>query len=78
MISTDTVINEFVLDSLDLAAQWETFEILSSTGKQQFVSIKIANVTSVIVPVFNLNKGLYYAILRKRNGEKVSIKFIKL
>ncbi|HRO85725.1 MAG TPA: T9SS type A sorting domain-containing protein, partial [Niabella sp.] len=77
-IFPNPVMNEFVLDSLDPSMQWETLEIFSSKGEQRLAIKKIANLTSLVIPVFNLNRGLYFAILRNRSGETHTIKFIKL
>lgn len=66
-----------VIDSLKLSDQWMTLEINDDRGNK-ILTQSISNQTKVTVPVAQLQKGLYIAVLRKRNGNVVSFKFLKM
>jgi hypothetical protein len=76
--SPNPVNSFFTIDRLRLSDQWETMEIISADGRQRVISRNISNQAMVNVYVHNLRNGFYVAILRRRNGEAVYIKFVKL
>ena len=67
-----------VVDSLKLLDRWQTIDIYSVDGKQKIISARLMNQTRVSIAVGRLSAGVYVAILRKREGESVYFKFIKL
>lgn len=71
------VTNVLVIDSLSLSDQWATLEINDNRGNKVLTQ-NISNQTKITVPVAQLQKGLYIAVLRKRNGNLVSFKFLKM
>jgi hypothetical protein len=66
-----------MIDSLKLSDQWVILEITDNRGNKVLTQ-NISNQTKVTVPVAQLQKGLYIAVLRKRNGNLVSFKFLKM
>lgn len=71
------VTNVLVIDSLSLSDQWATLEINDNRGNKVLTQY-ISNQRKITVPVAQLQKGLYIAVLRKRNGNLVSFKFLKM
>jgi hypothetical protein len=76
--SPNPVNSYFTIDKLRLSDQWESLEIISAEGRQRVISKSIRNQTMVNVYVHNLRNGFYVAVLRRRNGEAVYTKFVKL
>ncbi|MEP7372647.1 MAG: T9SS type A sorting domain-containing protein [Chitinophagaceae bacterium] len=68
----------FVIDTLKLSDKWETLEIFDTQGKQKLSNFNIRNKTRVIVNVEYLSKGLYMAILKRKNGPATVVKILKL
>jgi hypothetical protein len=66
------------IDSLKLQDLWQTLEIRSTDGAHMPRMVSIVNKTVVQVPVSDLTRGVYVAILRRKNGETAYIKFVKL
>jgi hypothetical protein len=66
-----------VIDSLRLQDQWETLEIVGLNGKLHTVQ-NIRNQSRVLVSVSRLGKGMHIAVLRKKDGKAVYLKFIKI
>jgi hypothetical protein len=71
------VIKSFTIDTLKLTDKWSTIEIISIDGKSKIIETSIQNKTTITVDVDHLISGLYIAILRKKTGEKVFVKFVK-
>ena len=67
-----------IIDSLKASDGWVSLEITRLDGKEKSVTANIENQTRVSINVGNLASGLYVAVLKKKNGEKLFIKFIKL
>jgi hypothetical protein len=67
----------FTIDKLRLGDLWETLEIKDNSGRQTMV-ISARNTTTIVVPVNQLPAGFYIAILRKKSGEAVYLKFLKI
>jgi hypothetical protein len=67
----------FTIDSLKTTDQWSTLEIIGTDGRIFSSQISVVNRTSIVVNVAWLHTGLYFAVLRKENGEKLYLKFIK-
>ncbi len=72
------VTNLLTIDSLKISDRWETLEITSLNGSQKVLVENIINKTRVTVSVGNLASGLYIAILRRKSGVPVYLKFIKI
>jgi photosystem II stability/assembly factor-like uncharacterized protein len=66
-----------ILDSLKLSDQWVILEITDYRGNRVLTQ-NINNKTKVSVPVAQLSKGLFIAILRRSNGDIASFKFLKM
>jgi hypothetical protein len=69
--------SSFTIDTLRLSNLWSSIEITAVDGKLVIGRMSIANKISVTIDVSGLIKGLYFAVLRKEDGERVYIKFIK-
>jgi hypothetical protein len=67
-----------VIDGLQYADQWQTLEVTNMEGRQKILTQNIAGQTKVTLNTDQLKAGLYVALLRKKNGETVYIKFLKL
>jgi hypothetical protein len=65
------------IDTLKLADKWYNLEVVGIDGKHSFLSMNIANRSNVSVNVSQLAAGVYIAILRRRSGGDVYVKFIK-
>lgn len=64
-------------DTLKLSDRWQTLEIISIDGKHKLMTKNIANQTRVSMDVSQLAGGVYLAILRRKSGEVVYLKFVK-
>ncbi|OQP57205.1 hypothetical protein A3860_11640 [Niastella vici] len=71
------VTTSLTIDTLSLSDQWQTLEIRNVEGVQTFVQ-NIQNQTKIVVWAAQLSKGIYVAVLRKKNGEAVYLKFVKM
>lgn len=67
-----------VIEGLRYSDQWQTMEITNLEGRQKILTKNIAGQTKVTLNTGQLKAGLYIALLRKKNGETVYIKFLKL
>lgn len=66
------------VDSLKLADQWQTLEIISINGKQKLLSVNVANRTKVTLNILQLARGTYIGILRRRSGDAAHFKFVRM
>jgi hypothetical protein len=66
------------IDSLKIADQWQTLDIISTNGKNNLPSLTISNQTKVAVNIMQLSPGYYIAVLRRKQGAPVYLRFIKL
>ncbi|MEP7110938.1 MAG: T9SS type A sorting domain-containing protein, partial [Ferruginibacter sp.] len=71
------VISTFTIDTLKLSDLWSTIEITGADGRLYTEKLSIANKTTITVNVSQLIKGIYFAVLRREDGELVFIKFMK-
>jgi photosystem II stability/assembly factor-like uncharacterized protein len=71
------VTSALIVDSLRLSDTWTTLEISNMSGGVMVTQI-ISNQTRVEVSVEKLSKGMYVAILRRKNGEAFYYKFVKM
>lgn len=67
----------FTIDTLKLTDQWETLEIFDATGRMGFKSMSLRNQTKINVDVKHFQNGLYMALLKRKKGAPVLIKFLK-
>jgi len=67
----------FTIDTLSLSDQWQTLEVRDINGKQELIR-NIQNQTSVVVEVERLSAGVYLTVLRRKSGEAVYVKFVKI
>ena len=67
-----------VIDSLSAEDQWQSVEILSSTGKAALVVLLLSGQKKIKVNVAQLPTGVYIATLRGRSRLGQSYRFIKL
>ncbi|AXY74205.1 hypothetical protein D3H65_09565 [Paraflavitalea soli] len=65
------------IDQLQLSDNWETVEIASVSSGNKFIVRSVLNQTSVNIPVGQLSKGMYVAVLRSKSGANRQIKFMK-
>jgi hypothetical protein len=76
-IYPNPAINILVLDSLKLSDVWKTVEITDMNGRS-IMTQSISNQTKVELWIASLNKGMYVAVLRRKNGEAFYYKFVKM
>jgi IPT/TIG domain./FG-GAP repeat. len=70
--------DNFIVDSLSPSDHWEYAQILSLDGNAKGQIISLKNKNSIQVSTVYLSKGFYVFTLRKRNGQLVYLKFLKL
>lgn len=66
------------IDNLLPADEWEDVKITGVSGNTTLLSGKINGLAKVMLNVSALAKGEYLAVLRRRNGGTVTLKFLKL
>jgi large repetitive protein len=66
------------IDSLNLADKWQTMTITDITGKVPVMNMDIRNKSKITVQAHQLARGMYTAVLRRKQGTPVYLKFIKL
>ena len=66
------------INGLQLIDKWQTIDITSIDGKQSLISAVISNRTRASINVKQLPAGIYVAILRRKEGAAVVLRFIKL
>lgn len=76
-IYPNPVTSVFIIDSLKLVDKWQTVEILGADGRKAFEPLNIFNRTRVVLNVEGLRPGLYFVILRKKNGAAALGRFVK-
>ena len=64
------------LDSL--LGDWIVLDIVAVDIGQKVASFDIANQSSITINLLGLKPGIYLAVLRNKNGDSISIKFIKI
>lgn len=67
-----------MIDSLKLADEWLTLEILTVNGYNAFPVTSIEGKTKIELRVDVLTQGQYLVLLRRRNGPPAYIKLIKM
>lgn len=72
------VTSQLIIDSLKLSDRWETLQITSLNGAQKLIQENISNKTRVMIKVDKLESGVYVAILRRKSGVPVYLKFVRL
>ena len=70
--------NVLVFDSLSISDEWETLSITSLNGARNIITQNIAGKISVRVNVSGLMDGMYIAILKRKRGPVIYLKFLKL
>ena len=65
------------IDSLKLSDQWQTLDITSINGTEKILSQYIYGLTKATVNVSAIPAGYYFAILRRKKGVQVYLKFMK-
>jgi hypothetical protein len=70
--------SQLIIDSLKISDQWETLSIASVNGNQNIIFQNISGQTKITVDIEVLSPGMYIAILRNKQGEFASFKFMKL
>ncbi|HEX6171870.1 MAG TPA: hypothetical protein VFZ33_19440 [Chitinophagaceae bacterium] len=66
------------IDSLNLADKWQKLDLFSNDGKKLITTLNITGRRSVTLNVSRLPAGQFIAILRRKSGAPVYLKFIKL
>lgn len=65
------------IDSLAPARNWQTISIVNMNGVQAALIQTIGGQTKVTINIANLATGIYFVILRNKEGETLYFKFIK-
>ena len=68
----------FVIDSLNLSDGWATLEIIHVADGRRIRILSIAGQTTVTLSIGDLEAGIYVAVLRRRTGGPVTIRFLKV
>ncbi len=66
-----------VLDQLSLADKWETLEIKNAQGQNLYPAKNIRDQASLTLHVERLASGVYFIKLKKADGKKLTLGFIK-
>ena len=66
------------IDSLNLADKWQSLDLFSNDGKKLITTLNITGRRSVTLDVSRLPAGQLIAVLRRKSGAPVYLKFIKL
>lgn len=67
-----------VIDSLAPASMWQLADITDLYGRAVTNALYIANKTIVVISVSQLRPGMYLVRLRKKTGEPLYLRFIKI
>jgi hypothetical protein len=67
-----------IIDSLKVTDQWEMVEISGIDGRQKIITQSLKDQTRVVINLEKLQSGFYIAILRRKTGAAVYVKFTKL
>lgn len=70
--------NSLTIDDINLSENWETLDILPVSSGQASISYNITGKTKITVDLGSLSSGYYIAVLKRKTGEPVSYRFIKL
>lgn len=68
---------QLIIDTLKLSDKWQTLDIYHANGKRVITGYTISNQTIVNLNIGRLSPGVYFAVLRRKSGAPVMIKFIK-
>jgi len=72
------VTSVLTIDSLQIADEWQTLDIVSVTGTNRVISVDISGQTSVSISVVQLPPGQYVAVLRSKSKPPLYLRFLKL
>ena len=76
-IYPNPVRNWLTIDTLKISDQWQTIEVIDMNGKQVLLQ-NIHYQSRVTVRTEGLSQGMYIAVLRRKNGKGVYLKFLKM
>lgn len=71
------VSTSLTIGPLKLAHKWQTLDIYRTDGQLLLVGYDISNQTRVTLNTESLTSGTYTAVLRRKEGQPVVIKFVK-
>ncbi len=66
------------IDKLSVADKWEQVQVTGVNGSNTMISRKISGLEKVSLDISSLAKGEYMAILKRKSGTLVTLKFLKL
>ncbi|MFT3979749.1 MAG: right-handed parallel beta-helix repeat-containing protein [Ferruginibacter sp.] len=66
-----------IIDKLSPADEWEQVQLISANGSSMLL-YKITGLKKVSLDISNLTKGEYMAVLKRKKGQPVTLKFLKL
>jgi hypothetical protein len=69
---------EFIIDSLALSDKWQSIDLFNVAGSKIIFSKNIIGQSRVLLSMAVFPKGQYVAVLNRRSGASVYLKFIKL
>lgn len=72
------VYNSLTIDSLKISDKWQTLHIIAIDGKRDIITMDITNQIRVTVNVEGLSKGVYFAILVRKQKAPAYLKFVKI
>jgi hypothetical protein len=71
------VTSEFTIDTLKLTDKWETMDILDASGKQKLANMNIRQQSKLSLKVASWPGGLYFVVLKRKNGQQAVMRFLK-
>lgn len=70
--------SHLIIDSLKISDLWETLDITNLSGTNKLITQNISNTTRVTIALDRLANGMYVAVLRRKTGSPVYLKFVKM
>jgi hypothetical protein len=69
--------NILKIDSLKIEEEWLDLKIINLLGANTNFEVNLQNKNAVTLNISTLKSGLYFALLRRKNGKTTQIKFLK-
>jgi hypothetical protein len=70
--------NILKIDSLKTEEQWLDLKVITLLGANTNFEVNLQNKNTVTLNISTLKPGLYFALLRRKNGKTTQIKFVKI
>ncbi len=70
--------NILTIDKMDVTDRWEKLFIMSLDGSQELGTYDVSGRTKISVNVAQLQGGVYLAVIKRKKGKPVTIRFMKI